>query len=247
MIFAVGLVTIAAVGFFIYGKNITKHEENDFCLLPWAIFLFLATLDVINILLSTDFTAIEYIAGIVMFLGPVYIFTLIVGAMWKKLPQKNKNTKFIIQSLYQEATNSLPQSIILGTGILLMIGLTSIEYFTRYGELQTVEYGFAIATILLDLVAISTISEEIEESPEAFEPYSWYYWAVASGGAFLFNGLNYQEWYSVGSLLIIENVCVSLWVIRCIFRTKRWSSVSRKKLPAYKPGAFIISAWVYIS
>lgn len=210
------LVVIAAMGYFFYGKNVIVHEGKEFALLPWFIFAFLASLECLNIVFSTNVTPIEFIAGIVVFVGPVYISVLVIRTMWINLEENNKKTSFVVKRVLHESTDSPAQTIILLLGILIMVGLLFIEYLTPYGSVSEVEYGFAIGTILLDLVAVSSIYQEIKDDPQVFERSSWSCWIVSTGGAYLFNNFYYGEWVSIGSLLMIENFAVALVVFLCI-------------------------------
>jgi len=206
------LTIIAIIGFIVYVRNLLKHEEKEFYLLPWVIFSYLAFLDCLNIILSEGVTWIESLGGIVMFLGPVCVSSIIIGKSWKL----NTSKENPISILRKELEDSIPQATILGIGVTLMAILTITEIFTSYGELEVIEYSLAGATILLDVVAMSAISYEIDEEPEKFEMSSWSLWLIAAIGVYACNGIQFDEWSSVGAILILENAVVSIWVILLI-------------------------------
>gem|GEM_PF-4224801 len=209
ILFLIALIAIATMGFFFYGKNLIEHEGSDFYLLPWSIFAFLALLDCLNITLSSDVTLIEYVAGIIMFIGPTSIAILVVRSMWKNLQKRDKTLLFILKVLKKEINSSFTQVVMLSLGVCLMVTLFIVEYHTSWGSSILFEYGVAIATILLDLVAITSLKEEIQEESEKFERTSWSCWFIAAAGVFFING----EWFSVASFLILENILISLLVM----------------------------------
>jgi hypothetical protein len=219
VLFMIGIaiiVGIACLGYWGHAENLKKHEASNFELLPWLIFSLIGIADCTNMLLSHDVTLTMFVAGVIIALGPIYISVIIFRAMWENYEGK-KSFSTVLQKLYDEFGKSQEQRRAL---ITLLLTLSILEA-SPYGDLWFVEWSFALVTIALDFVALQELIADVKKAPQTFEYSSWILWGIAAVFAYFLNGIAEQQWFSVATVLTLENAIISYIVIRKIYLCRK--------------------------
>ena len=208
----------AIMGYRVYCKNIVMQVDHKYTILPWGLFAAQSSASSFNIFLSDERNLVEILTGVVLLIGPSYIvYRIIKGIM--EVKKASLSSEFSSKSIE----------------LWLIVGCMSIAvlliYFEQTGDNKIIELRLAISTIILDIIAVIGLCIEIKDEPEVFEIRSWGYWGVATFLIFVTNGVSYENWSSIGSIMIIEDGLISLLIISWIttFQHKRKKAMWKKE------------------
>lgn len=198
-------------GYTVYLINIFREETKNFLVIPWLLFTLLAYLDYDNILRSQERNWIELFAGGLIFLGPALISISIIISGWYIHASSEKY--YILKKINYEFRAYPTQRYFLVIGLVLLVLLALFDGVVLFGSEYYLELVFALITITFDLIAIMGIRSEIMEKPHSFERVSWTLWIIALAITCIWNLSNGASLFSIGSILLLENFIVTLWIL----------------------------------
>jgi len=193
---------IFAYGYVLYAREIYIQETKDFSILPWLIFFVLALSDFLNILLSEEVNIVEIIAGGAIFLGPFCISCLIIYGGMKKY------NRSLQEQFLQEWNANSSESIFFLAGSLSVLLLIFSEYI-GWATSFTIELAFVCVAISFDVLSTKILIHEMREDSQKHKTAPWFLWIVAGVLIYL---ANYPVLFSIGSILILENTLITLFI-----------------------------------
>jgi len=212
------IFSVTLMGYVLYIVNIFKEETQNFLLMPWILFSLLAFLDYENILRSANRTWIEAFAGGLVFLGPCIVSFLIVSSGW--YIHRNEEKWYLMKKIRNEFLRYKAESLMVLICVIVLILLRKLDGEGFYGSEYFLELIFAVVTIILDVIAVVALRSEVIEKPAFFENKSWFLWILALMFAYIWNLSDGASIFSIGSILVLENLIMTLWIFITIQKFK---------------------------
>lgn len=206
-------------GYFFYYRFCKKYEAgDDLVVLPWLIFAILGAVDMVNIYLDAEKTWIGEIVGLLMFLGPASLTFLIL----KTKTSQDSYVKIITKEFLNEPLGT--RYYISFAAILL--ALSVLVEFTRFGDTESWEWGLAHVTILMDISGILPLFSEAKNRNAIQITITWWLFTVASWIAWLLTEDSFliiSSW-SIEGYLLIENIVAPIVLLGVIYYFRYFNS-----------------------
>lgn len=202
-------------GYFIYGRHVYRNEVSEFHVFAWISISLLTFVDWSNIFLSEDLIWLENLAGGIMFFGPASISYIILSNGYKIHGNNIGLCIYFSQKIKVEFRNSQDEAWLMLIGLIILIALVGTQYIGPWGKSYGLELTLAVFAVLLDIIAARHLILEIKQHPEKFEKVSWILLSLA-GTIFWMLNLSIQEWWTIGSLLILEGTLVTITILASI-------------------------------